>query len=63
MPVLLLQTGGCTLKPIATIMDKVFGHLCIFGVFFNSHRSNPSPYPTKNVGGVCPEFFQSFNCA
>ena len=56
MPVLLVQTAGCTLKPIATIMDKVFGHLCIFGVFFNSHRSNPSPYPTKNVGGLCPEF-------
>ena len=63
MPVLLVQTGGCTLKPIATIMDKVFGHLCILGVFFNSHRSNPSPYLTKNVGGVCPEFFQSFNFA
>ena len=36
---------------------KVLGHFCVSGVFFNSHRSNPSPHPTNNVGRVYPEFF------
>ena len=36
---------------------KVFGHLCVSGAFSNSHRSNPSPHPTNNVGRVYPEFF------
>ena len=40
---------------------KVLGHFCVSGVFFNSHRSNPSPHPTNNVGRVYPEFFQRFN--
>ena len=42
-------------------MDKSLGHFCVSGSFSNSHRSNPSPHPTNNVGGVYPEFFQSFN--
>ena len=29
---------------------KVLGHFCISGVFSNSHKSNPSPHPTNNVG-------------
>ena len=40
---------------------KVLGHFCISGAFTNSHRSNPSPHPTNNVGRVYPEFFPSFN--
>ena len=36
---------------------KVLGHFCISGAFSNSHRSNPSPHPTNNVGRVYPEFF------
>ena len=39
---------------------KVLGHFCISRAFSNSHRSNPSPSPTNNVGRVYPEFFQSF---
>ena len=35
---------------------KVLGHFCISGAFSNSHRSNPSPHPTNNVGRVYPEF-------
>ena len=31
------------------------------GAFSNSHRSNPSPHPTSNVGRVYPEFGSSFN--
>ena len=39
-----------------------FGTLLHFwGVFQYSHRSNPSPHPTNNVGLVYPEFFLSFN--
>ena len=30
------------------------------GRFANSHRSNPSPHPTNNVGRVCPDFFLKF---
>ena len=37
---------------------KVLGHFCISGAFSNSHRSNPSPHPTHNVGRVYPEFFR-----
>ena len=37
---------------------KVLGHFCVSGVFFNSHRSNPSPHPTNNVGRMYPEFFR-----
>ena len=29
---------------------KVLGHFCISGVFSNSHKSNPSPHSTNNVG-------------
>ena len=39
---------------------KVLGHFCISGAFSNSHRSNPSPHPTNNVGRVYPEFFSEF---
>ena len=35
--------------------------ICISGAFSNSHRPNPSPHPTNNVGRVYPEFFPSFN--
>ena len=28
------------------------------GAFSNSHRSNPSPHPTNNVGRVYPDFFR-----
>ena len=46
----------------STIMDKSLGTLLRFwGVFQYSHRSNPSPHPTNNVGLVYPEFFPSFN--
>ena len=41
---------------VTTIMDKSLGHFCVSGAFSNSHRSSPSPYPTNNVGRVCPEF-------
>ena len=40
---------------------KVLGHFCVSGAFSNSHRPNPSPHPTNNVGRVYPEFFPSFN--
>ena len=39
---------------------KVLGHFCISGAFSNSHRSNPSPHPTNNVGRVYPDFFSEF---
>ena len=39
---------------------KVFGHLCVSGAFSSSHRSNPFPHPTNNVGRVYPEFFSEF---
>ena len=34
--------------------------ICISGAFSNSHRPNPSPHPTNNVGRVYPEFFSEF---
>ena len=37
------------------------GHVSISGALSNSHRSNPSPHPTNNVGRVYPEFFPIFN--
>ena len=40
---------------------KVLRHFCISRAFSNSHRPNPSPHPTNNVGRVYPEFFLSFN--
>ena len=40
---------------------KVLGHFWVSGAFSDSHRSNPSPHPTYNVGRVYPEFFPSFN--
>ena len=40
---------------------KALGHFCVSGAFYNSHRSNPSSHPTKNVGSLYPEFFLSFN--
>ena len=43
-----------------TIMDKSLGTLLHFWVFCNSHRSNPSPYTTNNVGCMYPEFFSEF---
>ena len=46
---------------LATIMDKSLGALFVSGAFSNSHRSNPSPHPTNNVGRVYPEFFPSFS--
>ena len=36
------------------------GHFCISMGFSNSHRSNPSPYSTNNVGRVYPLFFSLF---
>ena len=39
---------------------KVLGCFCISGAFSNSHRSNPFPHPTNNVGRVYPEFFWEF---
>ena len=39
---------------------KVLGHFAS-GSFSNSHRSNPSPHPTNNVGHMMyPEFFFEF---
>ena len=38
---------------------KVLGHFCISGAFSDSHKSNPSPHATNNVGRVSPEFFFS----
>ena len=38
---------------VTTIMDKSLG-------FSNSHRFNPSPHLTNNVGRVYPEFFSEF---
>ena len=38
---------------------KVLG-LCISRAFSKSHRSNPSPHPTNNVGRVYPELFFEF---
>ena len=37
--------------------QKVLGHFCVFGAFSISHRSNPSPHTTNNVGRVYPECF------
>ena len=37
---------------------KVLGHFCVSGAFSNSHRSNPSPHPTNNVGRMYPDFFR-----
>ena len=39
---------------------KVLGYFCVSGAFSDSHRSNPSPHPTNNVGRVYPEFFSEF---
>ena len=39
-------------------MDKSLGTLLRSGAFSNSHRSNPSPQPTNNVGRVYSEFFR-----
>ena len=40
---------------------KVLGHFSVSGAFSNSHRSNTSPHPTNNVGGVYPEFFRVYH--
>ena len=42
-------------------MDKSLGIRLHSGAFSNSHRSNPSPHPTNNLGRVYPESFPSFN--
>ena len=58
-----VQQVNSRARPIiytTTVMDKSFGTLCISGAFSNSHRSNPSPHPTINVGRVYPEFFSEF---
>ena len=39
---------------------KVSGHFFVSVAFSSSHRSNPSPHPTNNVGRVYPEFFSEF---
>ena len=39
---------------------NVLGHFCISGAFSDSHKSNPSPHATNNVGRVSPEFFFEF---
>ena len=43
-----------------TIMDKSLGTLLHFWAFCNSHRTNPFPHPTNNVGRVYQEFFSEF---
>ena len=43
-----------------TIMDKSLGTLLHFLAFSNSHRTNPFPHPTSNVGRVYLEFFSEF---
>ena len=48
---------GCTLQS----WTKALGHFCVSEAFSNSHRTNPSPHPTNNVGCMHPEFFPSFN--
>ena len=58
-----VQQVNSRARPIiytTTVMDKSFGTLCISGAFSNSHRSNPSPHPTINVGRLYPEFFSEF---
>ena len=35
-------------------MDKSLGTLLHFWAFSNSHRPNPSPHPTNNVGNMYP---------
>ena len=40
--------------------QKVSGHFCTSRAFSNSHRSNPSPHLTNNVGRVYPAFFFEF---
>ena len=55
----------CSTVPRTFVHDqswtKVLGHFCVSGIFFKSHRSNPSPHPTNNVGRVYPDFFERFN--
>ena len=41
--------------------QKSWDTFVFLGHFSNSHRSNPSPHPTNNVGHMYPEFFLSFN--
>ena len=43
-----------------TIMDKSLGTLLDFLAFSSSHRTNPFPHPTSNVGRVYLEFFSEF---
>jgi len=43
-----------------TIMDKSLGTLLHFLAFSNSHRTNPFPHPTSNVGRVYLKFFSEF---
>ena len=43
------------------IMDKSLGTLLRFWGVFQCTQSNPSPYPTNNVGRVYPEFLPSFS--
>ena len=43
------------------IMDKSLGTLLRFWDVFQCTQSNPSPYPTNNVGRVYPEFLPSFS--
>ena len=38
----------------------LLGHFRVYGAFSNSHRPNPSPHPTNNVGRVYREFFSEF---
>ena len=40
---------------------KILGHSQISGAFSDSHRSNPSPHPTNNIGCVYPVTFPSLN--
>ena len=55
-----VQQANTRARPIiytTTVMDKSLGTLYISRAFSNSHKSNPSPHPTINVGRVYPEFF------
>ena len=43
------------------IIDKSLGTRLHFWGVFQCTQSNPSPYPTNNVGRVYPEFLPSFS--
>ena len=50
----------CIISVVLQSWTKVLGHFCVSEAFSNSHRFNPSPHPTKNVGRVYPELVSEF---